>query len=118
LYMVGTEQDHIAPWKETFKLCGVVQGPIRYVLATSGHIMGIISPPVDPPKRRYWVGDAEGHGDPENWRAGIPKVLGSWWEDWAAWLAERCGPLTEPPPLGSVRRPVLGDAPGTYVLEK
>ena len=118
LYMVGTEQDHIAPWKETFKLCGVVQGPIRYVLATSGHIMGIISPPVDPPKRRYWVGDAEGHGDPETWRAGIPKVLGSWWEDWAAWLAERCGPLSKPPPLGSVRRPVLGDAPGTYVLEK
>jgi len=77
LYMVGTEQDHIAPWKETFKLCGVVQGPIRYLLATSGHIMGIISPPVDPPKRRYWVGDAEGHGDPETWRAGIPKVLGS-----------------------------------------
>jgi len=36
----------------------------------------------------------------------------------AAWLAERCGPLTEPPTLGSVRRPVLGDAPGTYVLEK
>jgi poly[(R)-3-hydroxyalkanoate] polymerase subunit PhaC len=118
LYMVGTEQDHIAPWKETFKLCGVVQGPIRYVLATSGHIMGIISPLVDPPKRRYWAGNAEGHGDAETWRAGIPKVLGSWWEDWAAWLAERCGPLSKPPPLGGVRRPILGDAPGTYVLEK
>ena len=112
LYMVGTEQDHIAPWRETFKLCGVVQGPIRDALATSGHIMGIVSPPVDPPKRRYWVGDAEGHGEPEAWRAGIPKVLGSWWEDWAAWLAERCGTLSEPPPLGSVRRPVLGTPRG------
>ncbi len=118
LYMVGTEQDHIAPWKETFKLCRVVQGPVRYVLATSGHIMGIISPPVDPPKRRYWVGDATGNADPEAWRAGTPKIVGSWWEDWAAWLGDRCGPLTAPPALGSDRYPVLGDAPGTYVLEK
>ncbi len=118
LYMVGTEQDHIAPWKETFKLCRMIDAPVRYVLATSGHIMGIISPPVDPPKRRYWVGDATSHADPEAWRAATPKVAGSWWEDWAGWLRERCGSLSAPPPFGSARYPVLGDAPGTYVLEK
>jgi polyhydroxyalkanoate synthase len=118
LYMVGTEQDHIAPWKETFKLCRIVQGPVRYVLATSGHIMGVVSPPVDPPKRRYWVGDTEGHRDPEAWRAALPKVTGSWWEDWAGWLGERCGPMVPPPTLGSTRHPVLADAPGTYVLER
>lgn len=44
LYAVGAEQDHIAPWKQTFQLCGLTGGPARYVLATSGHILGIINP--------------------------------------------------------------------------
>ncbi len=118
LYVVGTEQDHIAPWKETFKICGLVRSPCRYVLATSGHIMGIISQPVDPPKRRYWVGDATGAQDPETWRGGMPKVPGSWWEDWKQWLAGHCGPLQAPPAVGSERYPALAAAPGTYVLER
>jgi polyhydroxyalkanoate synthase subunit PhaC len=46
LYAVGTEQDHIAPWKETFKISGLIPAPVRYTLATSGHILGILSPPV------------------------------------------------------------------------
>jgi polyhydroxyalkanoate synthase len=118
LYVVGTEQDHIAPWKETFKVCGLVKSPCRYVLATSGHIMGIVSPPVDPPKRRYWVGEASGQGDPEAWRDRTPKVSGSWWEDWREWLASQCGPKQAPPPMGSAEHPVLAPAPGTYVVER
>lgn len=118
LYAIGTEQDHIAPWKETFKTCALVQGPVRYVLATSGHIMGIISPPVNPPKRHYWVGDATGQSDPEGWRQDLEKKAGSWWEDWALWLGERCGPMVQPPTLGSERLPPLAPAPGTYVLEQ
>lgn len=118
LYAVGTEQDHIAPWKETFKIASLVPAPVRYALATSGHILGILSPPVDPPKRRYWSGDATGATDPETWRAGMEKVAGSWWEDWVAWLAERCGPMLPARPPGSGRHPPLAPAPGTYVLEK
>lgn len=118
LYAVGTEQDHIAPWKETFKICSLLQAPVRYVLATSGHILGIVTPPVTPPKRRYWVGDASHETDPEAWRAGLEKKAGSWWEDWVNWLAKHCGSLTEPPPLGSKKYPVLEPAPGRYVLEK
>ncbi len=118
LYAVGTEQDHIAPWKEVFKTCSLVGSPVRYVLATSGHIVGIVNPPVDPPKRRYWVGDATGATDPEAWRASMTKLPGSWWEDWDAWLAQRCGSLTTPPGLGSEAYPALADAPGSYVLER
>ncbi len=118
LYAIGTEQDHIAPWKETFKICRHVSGECRYVLATSGHIMGIISPPVDPPKRRYWVGDATGAQDPEEWRAAQPKLPGSWWEDWNGWLDQRCGALQPPPGLGNETYPALAPAPGTYVLER
>ncbi len=118
LYGVGAEQDHIAPWRSTFKIGSLVGGPVRYVLATSGHILGIVSPPVDPPKRRYWAGEVNGQGDPEAWRAGVEKVPGSWWTDWTGWLAPQCGELRAPPPLGSARYPALGSAPGTYVLEK
>ena len=118
LYAVGCEQDHIAPWKQTFHTCGLVGGPVRYVLATSGHILGIINPPVDPPKRRYWVGDASGCSDGPAWLNGVAKVPGSWWEDWVPWLAARCGELRELPPLGTAEYPVLAAAPGTYVLQK
>jgi polyhydroxyalkanoate synthase len=118
LYAVGTEQDHIAPWKETFKIAGLIPAPVRYTLATSGHILGILSPPIDPPKRRYWSGDATGMTDPEAWRARIEKVPGSWWTDWAAWLHERCGPMVPARAPGNADYPPLAPAPGEYVLEK
>jgi len=118
LYAVGAEQDHIAPWKQAFRLCGLTGGPARYVLATSGHILGIINPPITPPKRHYWVGEATGHNDAEAWRVGTEKSLGSWWEDWTRWLGERCGPLGPPPSLGNSQYPPLEAAPGRYVLEK
>jgi polyhydroxyalkanoate synthase len=74
-----------------------------------------MSPPVEPPKRRYWAGDATGSTDPEAWRGEVPKVPGSWWEDWARWLAARCGEPGPPPPMGSEAYPPLEPAPGTYV---
>lgn len=77
VYAVGTEQDHIAPWKSTFKICSLARAPVRFVLATSGHIMGVLSPPLDPPKRRYRMGDATGHRDPEAWLAETEKVPNS-----------------------------------------
>lgn len=118
LYIVGTEQDHITPWKSTFKTCNLVNGPVRYVLATSGHILGVINPPVDPPKRRYWVGAVNAPIDPEAWQSQTDKIPGSWWDDWTQWLHPKCGELQAPPNLGSDRYPRLTDAPGTYVLEQ
>lgn len=118
LYIVGTEQDHITPWKSTFKTCNLVKGPVRYVLATSGHILGVITPPVDPPKRRYWVGDVNAPMEPDTWQTQTDKIPGSWWEDWTQWLHPKCGELQAPPTLGSDHYPRLADAPGTYVLER
>ena len=118
MYIVGTEQDHITPWKSAFKTCHLVGGPVRFVLATSGHILGVLSPPVDPPKRRYWVSDINEQMTATEWQNATEKVRGSWWIDWTDWLRQKCGNRVAPPALGSNRYPVLADAPGKYVLEK
>lgn len=118
LYVVSAEQDHIVPWKESFKICDLVSSPIRHVLATSGHILGIINPPVEPPKRRYWVSDITKGTDADNWLNTTNKKPGSWWEDWVAWLAPQSGDMLKPPQMGGEKHTILADAPGTYVLEK
>ncbi|MDH5535259.1 MAG: alpha/beta fold hydrolase [Betaproteobacteria bacterium] len=118
LYAVGCEEDHIAPWKATFKIAGAITAPVRYTLSTSGHILGIINPPVTPPKRSHWSGAAD-DGSPEHWhkRQRQRRIEGSWWNDWTTWLAERCGPKIDPPPVATPESPTLADAPGTYVHE-
>ena len=118
VYIVGTEQDHITPWKSAFRTCNLLSGPVRFVLATSGHILGVLSPPVDPPKRRYWVSDIQGQTSAENWINNTEKVPGSWWMDWVNWLRTRCGNKTAARGLGSNKYPRIVDAPGKYVLEK
>ncbi|ABI56102.1 PHA/PHB synthase family protein [Alkalilimnicola ehrlichii MLHE-1] len=117
LYCVATVDDHIAPWRQVFRLPGRVRGATRGVLSTSGHIFGIVNPPVDPPKRSYWAGDATGVTDPDAWKADQAKTPGSWWEDWHAWLSARSGDRVAPPSMGNAGYPPLADAPGHYVLE-
>ncbi len=116
LYAVGCEEDHIAPWKATFKIAGKIAGPVRYTLSSSGHILGIINPPVKPAKRSYWSGETDSD-PPDEWLKRQHKIDGSWWENWVAWLATRCGPQVAARAPGSVEHPVLGAAPGTYVHE-
>ncbi len=117
LYAVGAAEDHITPWRGTFKTAGLVRGPVRYVLSTSGHILGIVNPPSQRSKREYWVGNASGATEGKSWRAAQTKMAGSWWGDWDQWLHERCGPLQTPPAIGSTAYPALCAAPGTYVHE-
>ena len=117
LYDVSAEDDHIAPWRQTFKINAYVTSPKRFVLSSSGHILGIVNPPVKPAKRSYRIGPAHRGQSADHWYAQAEQRAGSWWGDWAEWLAERCGPLRDPPPLASERYPALAGAPGTYVLE-
>ena len=118
LYQVSTEDDHIAPWRQTFRINSYVTGAKRFVLSSSGHILGIVNPPVTPPTRRYRVGAAHRGETADAWMATAEQHAGSWWEDWSAWLAERCGEPRTPPPLSSDAYPKLAAAPGTYVLER
>ena len=89
----------------------------RYVLASSGHIAGIINPPGG--KGTYWTNEADPPPPtPEEWHKGAARHDGSWWTDWTAWLAARSGEKGKLPPMGSAAHPPIADAPGTYVLEK
>lgn len=118
LYAVTAQDDHIAPWKQCYRIHKYVSGSVRFVLSTSGHILGIVNPPANPPKRSYWVGEPARTDKVDYWLSQAEKQAGTWWDDWTRWLGERCGDEVTPPPMTSKAYPALADAPGTYVLEK
>ena len=117
LYAVAAEDDHIAPWQQAYKVTNHVTGSKRFVLSSSGHILGIVNPVVNPPKRKFWVAEAHRSGTAESWMQDASEHPGSWWEDWMAWLKPRCGELRDAPPVSKRGFAKLADAPGTYVLE-
>jgi polyhydroxyalkanoate synthase len=117
LYAVGCEEDHIAPWKAAFKIAGRLDAPVQFTLSSSGHILGIINPPVTPPKRSYWTGPCHDQ-NPEEWRRSCTEVQGSWWTHWTQQLAAQCGPMVAARQPGChAAYPALAAAPGLYVLE-
>ncbi|MCD2188537.1 PHA/PHB synthase family protein [Actinomycetospora soli] len=117
-FIVAAENDHIAPWKTSFTSTELLGGDVTFVLSTAGHIAGVVNPPS--PKAKHWVGTVGATGSdapgPDAWRQRSTEVQGSWWETWIAWIDERGGEKQDPPPVGSEAHPVLGDAPGQYVL--
>ena len=112
-YVVGAINDHIVPWKSSYKTGGLMGGNVRYVLSSGGHIAGIVNPPG--PKAWYEAADDNGT-DAEGWRAANSKHRGSWWEDWTAWSDARAGARIKPPHMGSRQHPAIADAPGEYVF--
>ncbi|HJW26107.1 MAG TPA: alpha/beta hydrolase [Rhodocyclaceae bacterium] len=120
VYAVSAEDDHIAPWQQCYRIRKYINvaAPMRFALSSSGHILGIVNPPVHPPKRSYTIGNPERNDHFLHWRERAETRPGTWWEDWAQWLGERCGDLVDAYPAASRKYPALGDAPGTYVLEK
>ncbi|WP_203330349.1 PHA/PHB synthase family protein [Rhodovastum atsumiense] len=117
LYAVGAEKDHIVPWDAAWRVTQLVGSKVRFILASSGHIAGMINPPGS--KGNYWTNDATpAPATPTTWLQGATKHDGTWWTDWTSWLAERSGPRQALPTLGNATHPPLHDAPGTYVLEK
>jgi polyhydroxyalkanoate synthase len=115
VYAVGAERDHIVPWDAAWQVTRLLGGSVRYVLANSGHIAGIINPPGG--KGYFFTGEAPAE-TPEAWRKAAERHDGSWWTDWVTWLTARAGELRKPPALGGRRHKPLMDAPGSYVLEK
>ena len=114
--IVATREDHIAPWKTTYKATQIYKGPTRFVLSLSGHVAGVVNPPAAK-RYGYWT-NAETPADPEAWLAAAKRHEGSWWPDWSAWNARHAGPLVPARQPGDGKLKPLADAPGTYVLVK
>jgi polyhydroxyalkanoate synthase len=115
LYAVGTQQDHIVPWKSAWRITQLAHGNVRFVLGGSGHIAGIINPPSK--GRGYWTNEKP-VANADQWFESADHHDGSWWTDWLEWLKPRSGELVAPPAMGSAAHPPITPAPGTYVLEK
>ncbi len=116
VYLQSSKDDHIAPYKSVYKTTKLFGGPIKFMMAGSGHIAGVINHP-DANKYQYWTND-ELPDDVEDWIAGAAEHPGSWWPDWHKWLSKKSGKKVPARKPGGGGLKVLGDAPGEYVQEK
>jgi polyhydroxyalkanoate synthase len=125
MFVVGTETDHVAPWRAVYKARELTRSPdYTFLLTSGGHNAGIVSGPVHP-KRRYrvltWPNSTDAR-TPEDWLHAAPLNQGSWWPEWQRWLVSRSDPQQQAARAvagrpSSGEPPVLEDAPGRYVRE-
>ncbi|MGY4429906.1 polyhydroxyalkanoate synthase [Bradyrhizobium sp. F1.13.1] len=117
MFVVGTLADHVAPWRSVYKIHYQVDADVTFVLTSGGHNAGVVAPP-DEPGHSYHVlikaADAPYVG-PDEWMKLAPQVEGSWWPEWAEWLAARSGAPCDPPQIGGGDLDGLPGAPGDYV---
>jgi polyhydroxyalkanoate synthase len=121
IFAVGTEWDHVAPWRSVYKIHLLTDTEVTFLLATGGHNAGIVSPPGEN-KRSYRVATKrhdDQYTDPDAWLAEVAPKSGSWWPEWTAWLKRLSSPLAELPTMGAPERGCrpLSPAPGTYVKQ-
>jgi polyhydroxyalkanoate synthase len=113
-YIVSTREDHIAPWQSTYRATQLYAGPVKFVLAASGHIAGVVNPPAAK-KYCYWENDKTPK-NPDDWLKAAKQREGSWWPDWDAWIKAYAGPREVPARTpGASKLKALAAAPGTYV---
>ncbi len=112
-YFIATKDDHIAPWTSSYPATQSFAGPVRFLLGASGHIAGVINPPAAN-KYCYWT-NAKRPTTPAEWFAGAERHEGSWWPDWAKWLARKSGPKVPARRPDETALAPIEDAPGSYV---
>ncbi|MQX35539.1 class I poly(R)-hydroxyalkanoic acid synthase [Roseospira navarrensis] len=112
-YFLSAREDHIAPWPSTFRGAQIYSGPVRFVLAASGHIAGVINPPASN-KYVHWTSTSRSKNH-ETWLAAAKENPGSWWPDWEKWVEKYSDgevPARQP---GEGKVKPIEDAPGSYV---
>ena len=115
IYELATKEDHIAPAASVFRGAKLFGGPATFALAGSGHIAGVINPPVKK-KYKFWSGGPA--VSLENWLTSATEHPGSWWPDWAAWLAKQSGAKVPARDPASGPLKPIEDAPGSYVKSR
>ena len=114
VYSLAAVADHIVLWQSAYNSAKHLGGDVRFVLAGSGHIAGVINPK-DTGKYPHWIND-DLSGDAATWFEGAEKVEGSWWPDWYAWMLEQDNTqVTSPKPGKHKDYPAIEAAPGSYV---
>jgi len=117
VFIYGSREDHIVPWKAAYASTQVMSGKKRFVLGASGHIAGVINPPAKK-KRNYWTNSAL-PASADAWFDTATEHPGSWWSDWAGWLKPLSGALVAAPKApGGARYKPIEPAPGRYVKQK
>ena len=122
LFAVGTERDHVAPWRSVYKIHLLADTDVTFVLTSGGHNVGVVNPPGNE-RALFRIAakrESDRHVDPDRWVEQNPAQKGSWWPAWVSWLAALSGEPVPPPAMGAKEAGFapLGDAPGTYVLEE
>ena len=116
IYLQSAREDHIAPYRSVYKATKLYGGPVRFILAGSGHIAGVINAPAAK-KYQYWTND-DLPDTVDEWQQGAKEHPGSWWPDWDAWLSKLSGKKIPARKPGDGKLKPLGNAPGSYVKIK
>jgi polyhydroxyalkanoate synthase subunit PhaC len=114
VYNLATREDHIAPARSVLLGSKFFGGPVRFVLAGSGHIAGVVNPP-NKMKYQYWTGPKPTGADLDKWLAKAKEHAGSWWPDWLEWIKAQDASAVSAREPGGGKLPPLEDAPGSYV---
>ena len=115
-YVLATREDHIVPWKTAYLSTQLLGGKSRFVLGASGHIAGVINP-ASKNRRSHWVGDKLPK-DPQAWFGAATELPGTWWNDWAEWLAKHGGAKVRARKTpGNKSYTTIEPAPGRYVKQ-
>ena len=117
VFLLASKEDHIAPMTSVFKATKHFRGPVRFVLAGSGHIAGVINHPAAN-KYQHWTSESgNAYESAEEWLADADEHPGSWWPKWRDWLATQSGDMvTARAPGGDLA--VIEPAPGAYARIK
>ncbi len=115
-YFLSTREDHIAPWRSTYRGTQLLGGSKRFVLAASGHIAGVVNPP-EGGKYGHWISQ-DLPAEPEAWLHGATEMAGSWWPDWQRWILGFGKAQVAARQPGDGKLKPIEDAPGSYVLVK
>ena len=117
-YVQAGREDHIAPPESVWKITEHFAGEVRFVLAGSGHIAGVINPPAAG-KYQYWTSD-EAAASLSDFAQQARETKGSWWPDWRGWILAHDGetvPAKSARIPGKGKRKAIEDAPGRYVTQ-
>ncbi len=115
-YLQSSREDHISPFNSVYKATKLFSGPMRFIVAGSGHIAGVINPPLA--NKYYYLTNEEFPESPYVWADTAEQHPGSWWPDWVEWLDEKSGDMVPARVPGDGKLDVIEEAPGSYVTVK